>query len=262
MEHNNVQELIKLGASQVIHNKEGIPFVAISSDYKLVSIEDYLPHPIKTRQYVKMNTVKSFIEYVNRFKNPHTTIFADDQSHLFKGIIDFHVSQDEPRSGKHTVEYGCPLSREWEAWQNRNNEKMDQTSFAEFLEERAEDIVSPSGAELLEIALKFNVIRKAVFGSAMRLNTGEYQFTYSEDNQKGTVELPEQIKLGLAPFHNGEKYEVKAKLYYRLQEGNLLLWYKLVEPERVIEDAFYEVTQNIQVGVGDLMVIEGKSLTC
>ncbi|MDE1464824.1 DUF2303 family protein [Spartinivicinus poritis] len=258
MEHNSVQELIKLGASQVIHNKEGIPFVAISHDYKLTSIEQYLPHPIKMRQHVKMNTVQSLINYINRFKNPHTTIFADDTRQSFNAVIDFHVSQDEPRSGSHTVEYGCPLSREWEAWQCRNNEKMDQTTFAEFLEERAEDIVNPSGAELLEIALKFNVIRKAVFGSAMRLSTGEYQFTYSEDNQKGTVELPEQIKLGLAPFHNGEKYEVKAKLYYRLQEGQLLLWYKLVEPERVIEDAFNEVTQRIQAGVGDLMIIEGR----
>ncbi|MBU2707690.1 DUF2303 family protein [Zooshikella marina] len=258
MEHNHVKDLIKLGASQVIHNKEGIPFVAIGNDYKLVSIEQYLPHPIKTRQNIKMNTVKSFIDYINRFKNPHTTIFADDTCQSFKAIIDFHHSQEEPRSGAHTVEYGCPLSREWEAWQAMNKEKMDQTSFAEFLEERAEDIVSPSGAELLEIALKFNVIRKAVFGSAMRLNTGEYQFTYSEDNQKGTVELPEQIKLGLAPFHNGEKYEVKAKLYYRLHDGRLLLWYKLIQPERVIEDAFKEVTQDIQNGVGDLMVIEGR----
>ena len=260
MEHNNVQELVKLGASQVIHNKEGIPFVVIGDDYHLESIEEFLPNPVKVRQIVKINTAQSFINYINRFKNAHTTIFANDSDYRFSAVIDYHASQDEPGSHCHHALYNCPSSREWQAWQSHDNSKMDQTNFAEFLEERAEDIVSPSGAELLEIALKFNVIRKAVFGSAMRLSTGEYQFTYSEDNQKGTVELPEQIKLGLSPFHNGEKYEVKAKLYYRLQEGKLVLWYKLVEPERVIEDAFNEVTQTIKEGIGDLMIVEGREV--
>ncbi len=116
------------------------------------------------------------------------------------------------------------------------------------LEDRAGDIVTPTGAELLEIATKFQVIRKAVFGSAIRLATGEFQFNYSDENDKGTIEVPEVITLGLAPFHNGESYEVQARLRYRLREGKLAFTFKLINPERVIEDAFNSVVESVKAG--------------
>ncbi|WP_244277521.1 DUF2303 family protein [Pantoea septica] len=96
-------------------------------------------------------------------------------------------------------------------WEEHDETAMGQKAFTEFLEDRAGDIVTPTSAELLEIATKFPVVCKAVFGSAIRLATGEFQFNYSDENDKGTIEVPEVITLGLALFHSGKSYEVQAR---------------------------------------------------
>jgi len=45
---------------------------------------------------------------------------------------------------------------------------------ARFMEDRADDIANPTGAEWLEITTTFQAIGKAVFVSAIYLTTGEF----------------------------------------------------------------------------------------
>ncbi|WP_269057538.1 DUF2303 family protein [Yersinia pseudotuberculosis] len=80
-----------------------------------------------------------------------------------------------PTWNDHRAHYRCELSKAWKIWQKYDGQTLSQEQFAELLEDRAADVVNPTGAELLEIATKFQVIRKAVFGSAMRLATGDWR---------------------------------------------------------------------------------------
>ena len=242
-----IKELIAQGAAQSINKELGNkPFAVIPNDYKAQDLESFLNAPTRVRQRIETKTVESFTNYVKRYAEDASTIFADVDSRSFRCIIDYHDEADGPSWGDHIVNYSCPLSREWLEWTKFDRQKMNQVSFAEFLENRAADVVEPSGVELLDIAEKFQVVRKAVFGSSVRLSSGEMQFQYSETNQKGTIEIPEKFKVGVAPFHNGEKYAVEARLRYRIKEGELSLWYELVEPEKVVEDAFAAVVDQIK----------------
>ncbi|WP_253643503.1 DUF2303 family protein [Yersinia pseudotuberculosis] len=107
---------------------------------------------------------------------------------------------------------------------------------------------------------KLSVKRSSVPLCAWRLATGEFQFNYSDENEKGTIEVPELITLGLAPFHNGESYEVQARLRYRLREGKLTFTFKLVNPERVVEDAFNSIVEKVKEGVSVAHVLDGYAI--
>jgi uncharacterized protein YfdQ (DUF2303 family) len=230
------------------------------SGYHVEDLEQFLPEPRNITENHTFNSVASFTEYLKRFASQESVIFADEDRRLFLAIIDYHssINAAKPEWCKHQIRYSCTLSREWKKWTDSNGKNIEQSVFAEFLEDRAQDIVSPDGSELLEMALKFKVIRQAEFGSAIRLNTGEFQFQYNEENQRGTIELPEMITIALSPFHNGAKYEVKARLRYRLKEGNLTLSYHLINPERFVEDAFREVITSIKTEIDDISIYEGS----
>ena len=264
MEQSTITTLMGLANLTVQDDKNGLPYALVPENFKALDLEKMKEHPSRIRQTVNLKTAEAFIEYAKRFGDEFSTIFADKDRRSFRAILDYHAqggSAEEHTASwnSHIANYSCPFSREWEAWSDRNNKKMDQLQFAEFLEDRAKDIVKPSGAELLDIALKFNVTRKSVFSSGIRLNSGEVQFQFSDQNEKkDTVEVPEEFTIGLAPFHNGEPYEVKARLRYRINEGSLTIWYQLIEPEKVIEDAFNGVMTNVSEALEKMQVLESE----
>lgn len=260
---NIISALAEMARIEVRTDMGGQPYALVPEDYQAIVLEEYMDAPIRIRQSVNLKTSGAFIDYVKRFKDGDTTIFADKDERALRAVLDYHISNPDNMHvaswSTHKANYACPLSRGWKAWIGSNGEKFNQLQFAEFLEERAKDIVKPSGAELLDIALKFNVTRKSVFGSAIRLNSGEVQFQFSDQNEKkASVEVPEEFTIGVAPFHNGDKYELKARLRYRINEGKLTIWYQLIEPEQIIEDAFKGVCQEIAGALPELQMLEAE----
>ncbi len=225
------------------------PYAVIPADAQTVSLEDYLPEPIRVRRSATMHTPGDFALYFGTWGRDESRIYADIDQLQIMGLIDEHGMA--PSWCSHRVFYDCPLSPEWLAWTKNDKKVMDQIAFAEWLEDRAADIVEPSGTELLGIATAFHVTRKATFSSSAVLQSGEFSIQYSEATQSGSVELPQVIKLGIAPFRDGVKYEVLARLRYRLKEGSLALWYELIDPGKFVDDAFMAIIAEIQETTSD-----------
>ena len=129
--------------------------------------------------------------------------------------------------------------------------------FAEWLEDRTADVQEPSGTDLLSLCLDLQVHRKVVYGSARRLESGEHSFSYTEENQSGTVQIPATITLGIPVFQGGTSYAITARLRYRLTEGNLILWFELVEPQKYVEDGFNEAVEAIHAST-EVMPLHAK----
>jgi uncharacterized protein YfdQ (DUF2303 family) len=248
------EELRKDVNAAEIHNVDGHNFIVVPNDHQVEDLEKFASSPKRVEKVLECLTTESLIAYVTRFGEEPTSLFADETRNRITAIIDYHINQGTPDWCKHKAYYSAELSKEWEAWERFNNSYLGQEEFAEFLEDRIADIVEPTGAELLSIASQFRLIRKATFGSAKRSSTGEFQFEYKEENESGTIEVPEVIKLGIAPFKNGQSYEVEARLRYRLREGILKFSYKLIDPERVVEDAFQNLVNQVEEGLAEYPV--------
>ena len=239
------------------------PAILARDDFSVQSLEHLQKAPNRIRQAVTVSTAKSLIDYVNKFKIDGTSIFCDLEKLNVKAIFDYHANPSLARWGDHTASYTCPHSKDWKAWSSKNKSAMGQIEFAQFIENNIHCVASEgnvvSGAELLAMVLTFEETRKSEFKSVQRLQDGTMSFAFTDEKSGGgKTRLPEEIILGLQPFHNGDYYQIKARIRYRIKDGLLTLWYELINPEKVIEDAFNTTIEILKANIPDVDFYEGN----
>jgi Uncharacterized conserved protein (DUF2303) len=149
---------------------------------------------------VELQDSTSFIDYVNRFQNDDSVIFADMYGNGVLGIIDYHgepvISEPDtsglkkgptPELCAHRVKFGLPFSLEWATWMGKNGRLMSHKEFATFLEENSIDVLPLARREglatseedadmpdtLLELTRSLQVTNKVNFNSVVR--HGDYE---------------------------------------------------------------------------------------
>lgn len=232
-----------LRLAEIRKDHGGIPFVVIPEGTNVHELEELLPSPQTTKIDVAVDDVESFTRYFNEHKSDDSRIFArlQETGAQFIGIIDF-FGKGKTSWRKHRVTYNCPPTPEWLTWTKNNKLAMNQKAFAEFLEDNLDEIINPVGAEVLEIAKTLTAKTTVNFKSGIRLDNGNQCLTYEEMSEtkageKGDLQIPTEITLGIAPFKSIQPYKLMARLKYRLQEGRVTFTYELVKPHKVIEDA-------------------------
>lgn len=247
---------IEHGKKQVIKTEyKGVPVFVIPDDMKVENlsalVNEQLPRPYSLKQNIELITSESFAEYFNRYATDSSTIFVNDKDSSFTAVMDYHDSPTEPSHKRHIATYKCPKTKEWSSWAEGNNKKMTQEEFALFIEDNLREITDPNPADMLQIASTLKASNNVDFKSGMRLDNGEVQFTYTENIQgqagvTGQLQVPEKIKLIMAPFMKGAAYEIEARFRYRIASGGLTMWYALIRPHVFVDDAFTDAVNKIK----------------
>lgn len=259
------QSLVNDIAKNVANGKSldtPIPTALVSEDFSVTSLEKFQVVPARIRQNVVLKTEQAFIDYANKFKVTGSAVFSDLDKLQISAVFDYHPAADKPRWGDHTATYSCPFSKDWKAWDGKNKIPMNQLEFAAFLENNIHCLAAEgnavSGVELLAMVLAFEETRKSEFKSVQRLQDGTMSFSYTDEQSGGgKARLPEEITLGIQPFHNGDYYQLKARIRYRIKDGALSLWYELINPEKVIEAAFNTTVSKLKENIPDVDFYEG-----
>ncbi|AYN58124.1 hypothetical protein PBI_JUDY_54 [Arthrobacter phage Judy] len=216
-----------------------------------IDTDNYAAHPRTKTGSKTVADFGSFQQYLDKHGlQGETEITASVTQGTFHAVCDAG-DDTRPGWGQHTVTLKLAKSPEWQRWASRSGQLSSQADFAEFIEDNAKDIVEPSSAEILEIAQSLQVKRGVEFESGTRLSDGNVQFGYRENTTAtagnvGQLQIPERITLALRPFNGGDPYRVTALFRYRLQGSQLSLGFKLQEPEKVIENAFDEVAEQVR----------------
>jgi len=236
-------------------------YTVVPKGYELKSLEEFLPRPLRIRQEVALQDTDSFIAYVNEFKLVGATqIFFNSEAEEFTAALDYHDNSDEASWCGHKADFKPRRSVEFTTWMGSNRKGMAQVDFARFLEENMPDIVEPSSADLLQVALTFEAKKSVEFSSGVRLANGQIQLQYDETirgtAQKGTIEVPETFVLGVSIHVNGPAYRIPVRLRWRLQEGKVTFWYEIVRPTRFIDDALREILLRVATDTG-IVVLAG-----
>jgi uncharacterized protein YfdQ (DUF2303 family) len=260
MANSENQALIDFAAglgSVVSHATEGAgPFIVLPAGYVAHDLEKSLLQPIRKRGNVTMNDAVSFVEYFN-LHQAESQIYGQVDPPKFVAVLNDN-RKDGPGWGDHRVTYSCPLSKEWKVWKGFAGTPRDQIAFSEFMETNTPDIVSsapdePSGATMLEVATSFKAQKKVNFASGQRLDNGQVDFIFQEEIQgsagaKGSIKVPERFYIGIPVFEGGAPYRIECKLRYRLKDGSLTMWFDMVRDHKVLEAAFMDIWQEIEVG--------------
>lgn len=264
-ENNNAQAIIDTATRAAgAQELDGRFFSVVSPDGRVTIIDieaeqdkaEYAHRPRRKTGEYRVHDADSFVAYLAKHGDPDTEVWADAVAAKITGVLDAHEGLI-PRHEEHRVTYGVLLTEGWKKWVGSDGKFLDQEDFADLIEERAIDVVQPSGAEMLEIAQTFKATVGVNVESSVRLSTGQRQFTYREEvdgkaGRTGQMEIPETFTLGLRPFEGADAFRITARLRYRINNGDLRIGYKLERPEDVIREAFLSVVQKVQAGIGEL----------
>jgi len=233
--------------------------------YETLDLEKYQEKPRRAHGTATLRNPQSFIEYVNDYKQKATTqLFADERS--VTAVLNHHArfALDAGWSDWKAV-LELKYTPAWTGWVGMAGKGwMDQASFAEFLEENYLDVVTPAGAELLEIVTNLKLASASVVESKLNPATGAIRIRYEENfvpqggGDAGVVEIPSHIGLMLAVFEGGEVFDVEALLRYRVSNGAISFSVKYRNDlQRKFDEAFEAMCQRIEEQV-DLPVLRGR----
>ena len=258
-----IDKIVELGG-KIFPQKgaqEGDPFVLVPNGMKVESLEHLCP-PRRIQRCVKLFEADSFCEYVNRFKVPNTLIFAcsSESGVLFTGMLAYHSPAPElkPSMCAHMATFGTVQTPDWKAWCAANRKPMSQVEFATWLEDNAPLFTEPTGAQLLELVQTLVGSSDVRFNSAVRLQSGGNRLQYDEDvvlrgqstTTSGDIELPAVLKAGIAPFEGSPKYELSARLKYRIDGRKLALWFETIRMHVIVRDSVMLIVQQVAEKTG------------
>ena len=251
---NNTQTAIAIGLALADNDAtvDGTPIRVLPAGYEVHDLGHLLSVPARTKGTVTLFTADSFIAYVNA-TNPHahnaTRIYADSKLPRLVAVFNDHGE----RAGwqDHRAVFAGQHSPEWQAWVGKNGVHMKQAEFAEFIETNLPDIVAPPAADMLEISRSLEAKKSVKFASGVRLSNGENQLTYEETVSgsagKGKLQIPETFSIGIPVILGGRNYRVDARLRYRIADGGTLtIWYDMIRPYKIIEDALAQLHEQIE----------------
>lgn len=243
-------------------------FVPEGYSHQLVDVHDQFGDRRRFHQrQVKLTRTDALVAYcarqfatelgVSRNVDASSAVVYVDPDH-FRAV----AILDDSRRRDHQATLNWQPTPGWLRWSQASGQMLDQTAFAELVEDGIGEIIEPAGAVLLDIAQSMRATNAAAFRSARRLDNGETQFSYTESLEatagaSGQVAIPAEIILALVPFHGAEPVRVSARLRYRLNRDKLTLGVILNQPKQVLLDAVDGEIDAFRQAHPDVLVVWG-----
>ncbi|MBX9594316.1 MAG: YfdQ family protein [Roseomonas sp.] len=240
-----------------------VPGVDGNRPARLMSMEPFAAQPFRKRGTVVVFDAASLNQIIKDNNGPNVAIYIDRNPNapVIEAVLN-GVGPAGPGWGDHRVKIEFRPTPQWAKWKAIDGKLMDQTSFAEFIEDNQTDVQAPSGAQMLEIATYFQATRTTEFKKAIRLSSGDVQFVNVENTNaqvgSGQIAVPETITLGLAPIQGSPLYAVPARFRFRLEDGKLRLGIKLERIEDLMEKVLEDVIAKIERAT-NISVLDGRA---
>lgn len=263
MNENNADqfpEIVELQSKKAVEpvfsEVNGTTVVVLPPGWTQIDLEGLEDQPIRTREEIDLRNFESLVEYVNRFKQDGTIIEVHSKASNFSctAFIDYHDPGEGPGWCEHSASYKAQMTAAWRAWNECNNQSMRQRDFADFLYRNQAEVVSPNGADLLEVIETLVTTAKGEFQDLKDIHTGSQQLVYrmKVSAQGGTdkpIDLPKQFEIKVRPFYGCPEISLTADLMIETprKDGDpVFLRYRFYRTEDVFEKLFDELAQKLR----------------
>lgn len=260
-----VAHIASKAAKREIINIEGIPHLVTPKDCEIESMEKYLPAPHRPSIDVVLRTLPDLQSYIEKQRDTdpcnNVVVFADRDDLMFTAYLDYHRLGNDPRWLNHKAIVKRNLSHQFQAWKGQDGKRMAQETFAEFLDENVNDILSPSGADVVRFASTLEAHRTETFKSSVNIANGEVKFVWQNESKGDEqVQFPTEMTLNIPIWSGGQNIAIPVKLFYRVSEGKLVLWYKLRMIERIVDKIFSEEVEAMSTALDAIATVyQGKA---
>lgn len=213
------------------------PIVVVPDGYKIEDLEHLLDRPLRKKGTTVFSDVPSFTWYVNEHGVPGSVVYLSrEKEPLFTAVLDEH-GKDGPGWRQHRAQIKLVHSRQFTAWSSLAT--RDQKAFAEFLEDRVNEVATPDGASLFELVTNLEASQNASFSSYTKLSNGDARLVYNKETKagNGTMEVPQKLMLFIPIWENSERTAVNVKLRFFLREGTVSFKLEIERIEDLVDAA-------------------------
>ena len=232
-----------------------------------LDLEKFQPAPRRKTGSPTFSDAASFAHYIATHAIDGTTAWAkfnpQNNDLAFSAVLDEH-SKDTPAWRQHRAAFTPDTSAEWKTWTARNGKTFTQVEFAEFIEANASDIVpvngTPTDLDMLQMATNFIANEDRQLKSAVRLQSGGVNLSYTADVDAGTAEtmkMFDKFTIGIPVFQDGNSYPIVARLKYRMNKGAVSFFYELIRLDRVHRTAALGQIATIRESLGSVPLLMG-----
>lgn len=250
--------------------------------------DEWRGKPLTRRANPTLTNLDSFIDYIDRFKDDDSLVFANDsrESPSIVAALDYHRAGPADNGGqrfiRHSATFPVPLSDEWKGWNECDGKTLQMPEFARFLEDHIIDVMYPNEAvfspdqgkfvetlgglkrmadpaKLMELATGLQIFEEGQVTQAVKLNSGEAQIQIESahrDAQGQQLLVPSMFTIAIPVFRGGEPYQIVVRLRYRKTAQGILFFYELWRADRVFDHAFNEACDKI-VSTTGVKVLRG-----
>lgn len=221
-------------------------------------IEAGQPNPNRKTGARTVTDAASFAAYLAKHGVTETEVWGNRDQGTIKAVINAHESAESGEGldtngvagwGDHTITLQLRHSDDWKEWTKANGAWMPKDQFAEFIEDHLPNFGTPTGAEMLELARSFKATVNVEFGNTEhaggKTTVAYTKTTEAKAGQKGAVQFPDRIQLGVYVYDRGTAYQLGARIRYRVTDGALTLGYRLERPQDVLDLAFQGVCRDV-----------------
>lgn len=263
-----VDTAIKSAAPTILHTSHDRIIIATPvRGLETVDLSPMLARPTRKRGKIVVFDAASFNQVLADNKDAGNVSIYIDRNPLKPAIVAVLNGNGRNEAGEFSagwadlrVSIDFRPTPQWVKWQAIDGKMLDQEDFAEFVEENLDDIASPPKADFLDIVTFLQATRSLSFRSGLRLASGAIQFEHAESIDArvgaGSVEVPAEFTLGIAPLFGAPSYEVPARFRYRLNGGKLTLGIKLQRVETMMAKILEDIVAKIERGA-NISVLDG-----
>lgn len=224
-------------------------------------LEELRKQPRRVVQRVAFSHPDTFVAYVRRFglEAADVSPFVIAHGKSITAVIDYHevgeaVANTIPRWCSHRADLTLERSTPWRTWLGHDGEHMSQLELAEFLEDNIGDVetVGEKGgpAELLDVCASIQASRSGNFSRAERQDNGDTVMSWAEETtatagKAGKVKVPDRFTLKVPIFEGTPAVLVECRFRYRLRDGKLSLFYRMVQTTRLEEGIVEHTAQHV-----------------
>lgn len=235
---------------------------ALPPDWRILSVDNETKqeNPRRAKGNVLFRAVEGFTDYVNAHFLPNhvTTLWAkadNDTIHDFKviAVLNDHEDCSTPPAlagwRDFTATYEPVLSEDFKTWLAKEKTPFTQIEFAEFIEDNLHVITNeqpiseeplklPSGADMYHLALKLEIKENAHYKAIARPQSGGIELTYTngpDEQTEQTMQAFDVFAIRVPIYQHGEPVFIKARLRYRLKNGNVTFGFKLIQLPAIIQ---------------------------
>lgn len=236
------------GARVVLHAPDLKPYELAALDPKLASF---------VKEAVEVVEPASFKDYILAFAGPAAVCFASLNQHQILAVLDYHgraregeADEAKPNRKTHQVKLLCPWDVDYAKWREIFGTGMNQTDFANVLEDLVHTISEPAVADLAEAIDDLRIDRSVRFKSKVNRRNGSVQIAYEDveegGGEGGEMKLPEVVKIVVPMFQGGDLIQLEAKLRYNIDKGKVTFTLMVPGLDKIERDQFRRIGEDVR----------------